>query len=191
MQRKLLGIISLGFDITGQLMIVYSAFVKYFRKNGNTVRQVHQLFVDFKKACDSVRGEVLHTILIEFGIPLKLVRLIKMCVYETYSRVQVGKHLSDRFLIKNCLKQGDALSPLFFNFALDCAIRRVQANQEGLKLNGTHQLLVYADDNVFGGSIHTVRKNTKALVITSRETGLEVNGLSMCTRWFKYDRDKL
>jgi hypothetical protein len=58
----------------------------------------------------------LYNILIEFGIPLKLVRLIKMCLNETYSRVRVGKHLSDRFRIKSGLKQGDALSPLLFNF---------------------------------------------------------------------------
>ena len=101
-----------------------------------------------------LRREILYKFLIEFGIPRKLVRLIKMSLTETYSRVQVGKNVSDRFPIGNGLKQGDALSPMLFNFALVCAIRRVQVNQDGLKLNGAHQLLAYADDvNVLGGSI--------------------------------------
>jgi hypothetical protein len=61
-----------------------------------------------------------------------------MCLNETYSRVRVGKHLSDVFPNKNGLKEGDALSPLLFNFDLECAIRRVQIEQECLKFNGSY-----------------------------------------------------
>jgi len=118
----------------------------------------------------------LYNILIEFGIPMKLGRLIKMCLNETNSRVRVGKHLSDMFPIRNVLRQGDALSPLLSNFAIIYAIRRVQVNQDGLKLNGTHQLLDYADDvNILGTSVYTIQKKTEALVVANKETGLEVN----------------
>jgi len=76
------------------------------------------------------------------------------------------------FPIKNGLKQDD-LSLLLFNFALECAIRRVQVNQDGFKLNGTHQLLVSADDvNILGGRVHAIKKNTGALEIASTEIGL-------------------
>jgi hypothetical protein len=87
---------------------------------------VHQLFIDFKKANHSVKREVLYNTLIEFGIPRKLVGVIKMCLNETYSRVCIGKNLSDKFTVQNSLKQGDAFSPLLFNFALEYAARRVQ-----------------------------------------------------------------
>jgi hypothetical protein len=94
-----------------------------------------------------VRREVLYNILIEFGVPTKLVRLIKMC-----------------------------LNPLLFNFALEYAIRKVQENQVGLKLNGTHHFMAYADDvNLLGDNIDTIKKNTETLIDTSKEVGLEIN----------------
>jgi len=86
--------------------------------------------------------------------------------------VQVGKHLSDMFPIRNDLKQGDSLSPLLFNFALQYTIKRVQVNQDGLKLNNTYQLLVYADYvNILGGSVPIIQKNTETLVVACKELG--------------------
>jgi hypothetical protein len=100
-----------------------------------------------------------------------------MCLNETYSRVQVGKHLADMFHVRNGLKQGDALLPLLSTFALEYAIRRVQVNQDGLQLIGTHQLLVSADDvSILGRSLHAVKKKeAEALEVAIMEIRLEVN----------------
>jgi hypothetical protein len=112
---------------------------------------VHQQFIDFKESYDSVRTEVSYNILLETGIPRKLLNLIKMCLNETYSTVRIEKNLSDKFPFQNGLEQAEALSPLVLNSALEYAIRRVHVNEEVLKFNGTH-----ADDvNVVGENINT------------------------------------
>jgi len=98
-----------------------------------------------------------------------------MCLNETCSIVRAARLLFDTFAINNGLKQGVALSSLLFSVALECAFRRVQANQEGLKLNGTHQLLIYADGIIIlGRSVHTIQKITEALTVACVEIGLKV-----------------
>jgi hypothetical protein len=90
--------------------------------------------------------------------------------------VRLGKHLSDNFSIQNGLKKGNSLSPLLFNLALEYAIRKVQENQVGLKLNGTHQPLVYADDmNLPGDYIDITKKSTQTLIDANKEVALKVN----------------
>ena len=78
---------------------------------------------------------------------------------------------------------------LLFNFALEYAITRVQVNQDGLKLNGTHQFLVYADDvNILGGSVDTEKKNAEASIAATKEIGLEVNAHK--TKYMTVSRDQ-
>ena len=109
-------------DAIGQLLIIF-CIRKILEKKWEHNEAVLQPFIDFKKAYDSIRREALYNILIEFGIHKKLVRLIKMCLTETYSRVRVGKNLSELFPIRNVLKQGDALSPLIFNMLWNMPLR--------------------------------------------------------------------
>jgi hypothetical protein len=120
---KLLGITCVGFSVNDQLLIRFSGFMGHWRKKWEYNETEHQLFIDFKKAYASVTRDVLYNTPIEFGVPVKLVRLIEICLNETHSEVHTGKHLSDSFPIQNGLKEGDALFPLVLNFALVCTIR--------------------------------------------------------------------
>jgi sorting nexin-29 len=104
--------IRFNISTTDQIICIRQIMEKLW-KNHETV---YQLFINFKKAYDSVRREIQYNILIEFGVPMNVVRLIKMCLNETNIKVRIDKHLSDNFHIQNSLKQGDALSSLLFNF---------------------------------------------------------------------------
>jgi hypothetical protein len=93
---KLLRIISVDSDVTDKLLSRFSQG-KIWEYN----ETVHQLFMDFMKAYDTVRRGVLYNILIEFGVPMKSFRRIQMCVNETYCKIRIGKYLSDIFPIRN------------------------------------------------------------------------------------------
>ena len=107
---------------------------------------------------DADSREVFYINLVEFGIPMKLVKSIKIFLAETYSRDRLGKNLSDMFPLRNALKQGDALTPFLFNFVLENAIRSVWLNLDDLKVNCTHQIMVYVYyGKILGGSVHTIK----------------------------------
>ena len=120
---------------------------------------------------------------------MKVVRLMKIYLNETYSRVCVGRSLSDLFPIRNGLKQGDILPSLLFNFNLKYAIKSHHVIQEDLKLSGTHQQLFYGDDvNKLGGRVYTVKKNREVLRVARKVIGLDVKADK--TRYMFMSRDK-
>jgi hypothetical protein len=101
---EIIGNLKCGFPhnaTTDQMVCIRHILEKKWEYN----ETVHQLFVDFKKAYDSVRREILYNILVEFGVSIKLVMLNKMCLNKTYSKVRIYKYLSDNFPIQNGLKK--------------------------------------------------------------------------------------
>jgi hypothetical protein len=116
---KLFGIISVGSNRSTTDQIVCTLYILEGKwKYSGTV---HQLFVDSKEGYGQLGGTyILYNNHIKFGIPMKLVRLIKICLNRTYSEARLSKHLPDNFLVQNGLKQGNALSPLVINFSLKC-----------------------------------------------------------------------
>ena len=102
----------------------------------------------------------MYNILIQLSIPTKHVRLINLCPHENYSTVQVDKRLPDMIPIKKYLKQRGASSLSLCHFALEYATRKFQVRQDGVKLCGTHQLLVRVGVvSILDGYINTIRKN--------------------------------
>lgn len=164
-----------------------------FRRNRSTVDQmfllkqimekrweyaqsVHCLFVDFAKAYDSIDRETLYHILTSYQVPKKLVRMIKIATGTSRMRVRAGGGLTDEFEVVTGLKQGDALSPVLFNLALEHIIRKVLLIDGGVELNGKHKIVGYADDlAILGQSEREVVKMTEKLEEEGKGVGLRIS----------------
>jgi len=114
---------------------------------------LHQLFIDFKQAYDSVNREKLMLILEEFKIPRKLINLTGMTLRNTTGRVKVQNMMIEEFAINKDLRQGYALLTHPFNVVLEKVMRHIQINKGGSIYTRTLQILAYADDvNLIGRS---------------------------------------
>ncbi|XP_066909695.1 uncharacterized protein [Halyomorpha halys] len=136
---------------------------------------VHQLYIDFQKAYDSIDHQKQYNIMIEQEIPKKLVNLVRMCMNETYDKVRIGKHLSEKSQVRAGLKQGDSLSPILFNLALEYVIKSVINTEEGLTLGGEIPVFGYAEDVVLDDDKEAIEINIITLINSSKELGLEIS----------------
>ena len=138
--------------------------------------EVHNLFVDFRKAYDSVHREGLFNIMAEFGFPRKLIRMTEVCLTEVRSRVVINGEMSDAFAVNTGLRQGDGLSPLLFNLILEKVVRCLENVPGGVVLGRPIKDLGYADDlDLLGETREEVRRLCGELLVTARRVGLEIN----------------
>lgn len=142
-----------GLSTTDQIFTVRQILQKCKEFNITT----HHLFVDFKAAYDTVNRQELWNIMYEFNFPSKLIRLLKATLNGVQCYVRVAGNLSTPFESVNGLRQGDALSCILFNVALEGVIRRAGIQTGGTIFNRSIQIIGYADD------IDIVGRNHKAI----------------------------
>jgi len=123
-----------------------------------------------------IKREKFRSILVQFGIPKKLVQLVRIFLSDPISRVRIGNNMSNSFKIRSGLKQDDPLSALPFNFALEYAILKIKEHKKLLSLNDLNQLSVYAKDlYLIGEDIDVLRSNINVLVQACDEIDPQVN----------------
>lgn len=164
-----------------------------FRKNRSTSDQIftmkqiligayeyeiptQMLFVDFKAAYDSIIKEKMYEALRVMGIPRKIIRLVKMTLNDTRCAVKINGEISESFEVKRGVRQGDPLSTLLFNAALELTIRKSGINRSGTLLNKSHQCLAYADDILLiARSRKKLEEVAGDLFKTAKQIGLQIN----------------
>ena len=174
--EKLIGEYQGGFrqsrSTTDQLFVVKQILEKCWEYNVD----VHQIFVDFKQAYDSVDRVKLLNGLDELGIPTKLIRLIKATMDKSASKVRVGKEATDIFQTQSGLRQGDGLAPVLFNLSLELVIRKLKIVTNSTLLTKSTQLVAYADDiNIIARTEPDARQIFLELDNAAREMGLSIN----------------
>jgi hypothetical protein len=137
---------------------------------------VHHLYVDFKQAHDSIQRKKLYTIMYEFGITPKLVRLVRATMTRTEAQVKVQTDLTTTFKIEQGLKQGNGLAPMIFNLVLEYVIRKLPVDANGTLEFKMCQIVGYADDIcLLGRSLRSLKDMYQDLRINAKEVGLKIS----------------
>ena len=157
---------------TDQILTVKNLLEKAWEHNV----EIHQIFVDFQKAYDSIRGDKLYAIMAFFGIPNKLMRLTKATMEDSTYHVKTGTSMTDGLKVGNGLKQGDELVPNLFNIVLEYVIRQLSLQVQSTIFYKSVQVIGYADDiNIMVRTKRAILEVYGELKERAKEVGLNIN----------------
>lgn len=155
-----------------QIYAFKEILAKYWEYN----KEVHALFIDFRKAYDSINRKEIWQNMVDFGIPRKLIQLCKMCILNSKAKVRVENEYTETFEVNTGVRQGDGLSPLLFNIVLEKTLRMVKQVEMGVNLGLTINLLAFADDIVLlAENKENLRTIAEMLLNEAKKVGLLVN----------------
>jgi len=147
------------------------------------------LFIDFNKAYDSLNRKKIWSLMEKFGIPKKLIKLSRLSVINSRCKVRVNGEMSEDFGVDTGVRQGDGLSPILFNLALETALQQVKKSDVGIKIGKTINILAFADDVVImAENIQDLKELTKTLIEETKKVGLTINEKK--TKFMKINREQ-
>lgn len=169
----ILGEYQCGFRSTTDQIFNLRQVMEKMKEHGQSI---HQLFIDFKQAYDSINRNALWKAMAEFGIPAKYIRMVKATLTRARSCVRVQGDLSNTFEISSGVRQGDGLSSLLFNIALEKVIRMARLDRSGTIFHKSQQVLAFADDiDIMGRSERDIAEAFTSLVGAASPIGLQIN----------------
>ncbi|KAL1452545.1 hypothetical protein WDU94_006766 [Cyamophila willieti] len=158
------------------------AFKEIIAKCWEYNKEVHALFIDFKKAYDCINRDYIWKTMREFGIPLKLIELCKICVKNSKAKVRIEDEYTEVFHVNTGVRQGDGISPLLFNIVLEKALKKTSQMDKGINIGTVINLLAFADDIVL---IAEKKEDLVSLAETLLNEAKKV-GLNVSTEKTKY-----
>ena len=171
-RKKQIGLYECGFKAGKSTIDQIHTLRQILQKLREFKIDTYHLFIDFKAAYDSIDRQELFKAMEEFEIPKKLINLTKATLKNVKCRVKIQNQLSDEFMAHKGLRQGDALSCLLFNIALEKVIRESNIDTRGTIFNKSVQLLAYADDiDIIGRSERAVRETFSRLEKEAKKMG--------------------
>lgn len=161
-----------GRSTTDQIFTLRQIMEKAWEYNIN----IHQLFIDFKQAYDSIDRQALFNIMNEFGIPTKLINLTRATLTDTRCKIMVDNTFSETFSIETGLRQGDKLSTILFNLALEKVVRAMSINWAGTIFYTSNQVTAFADDaDLIGRGTLAVKGPFVEMEKEASKVGLAIN----------------